>query len=238
MVEHLPEKLPEGGLPMHAEPVEVPELVRFAHWAWNHLLGEGQMIRRAPLALIILSAIIASGLHWLDNKSHNEEVSSLDNVISTKDATIQKQDENERSQATTISSLQNTIAQLNEELKGTSPQLAAIQASRDEIRKHLQRSYVEGGELWNRAITTPADVDALDLDVGAWSERTSAWIESNMGVAAKERFLDPGQLAGLSWSNSVNQKHNNIRNFLINTRKNLSTLIETAAWDGQPANKN
>ena len=59
-----------------------------------------------------------------------------------------------------------------------------------------------------------------------------------MGTAAKDQFLAPGQAAGLSWANSVNQKQNNVRNFLLNLRHNLAVLVETAAWDGTPVTKN
>jgi hypothetical protein len=80
---------PESGAEM-PEGVETPESIRFAHWVWNHIVGEGQVIRRAPVAVFVLAAIIAYGLHWLDSKSHSDEIAALNNILEQRNATIVK----------------------------------------------------------------------------------------------------------------------------------------------------
>jgi hypothetical protein len=181
------------------------------------------MIRKAPVAFIATAAVMAVGFHWFENKQHTDEVGGLRTIIGTHEATIKNQE--------------TTIAQLQEQLKGISPQLAAIQAGRDKIRRQLQQFYITSGELLYRQPKTDDDVDQLERDADQWANQCVTWIASNMGDAARERFLEPSQMAGLIWSGAVNQKQNNVRNYIINARKNLSTLIETAAWDGTSASK-
>jgi hypothetical protein len=53
-----------------------------------------------------------------------------------------------------------------------------------------------------------------------------------MGDAASARLLDHGTGFGVNWGKSFNPDHSNTLNYIAMIRHNLSTLIETAAWDG------
>lgn len=181
------EKQPE--LPDLPEAPETPEWLKTVHWIVHHLTSEGQVIRQAPVAFLVMSGLIAYGWHWYENGRFEERAYHLNELISTKDATIQSEDVSAKNQNTTIVNLQGTIVQLQERLKGTSPQLAAIQAGRDKLRAKLQGCYAESGDLLNRIITTPTEVDTLDADTETWAKACAKWIEDNMGVAARERFL-------------------------------------------------
>ena len=133
-----------------------------------------------------------------------------------------------------VSSRDGEINQLQEELRGSSPQLAAIQAGRDRVRNKLQTFYVEGSRLF--AVPPQADKDLPNYQrrVEAWGHNVDTWVLANMGDAAQAKIFDPGNGSGVVWTGYGDQQ-SNIRNFIIMVRRNLSTLIETAAWDGSVA---
>ena len=122
---------------------------------------------------------------------------------------------------------------MREQLKGTSPELAAIRANRDKIRGALQNFYVQGGELFRRKVSDEPSLNKWLNDGNSWVTETEKWIAENMGQAAGEKFVDQGNSADVGWSDSFNQIHVNARNMIARFRRNLSTLIETAAWDGR-----
>jgi hypothetical protein len=136
--------------------------------------------------------------------------------------------------AATIKNEDATIAQLREQLKGTSPELAAIQANRDAFRIGLQNFYMRGGELFRRKISDEPSLNQWMTDVNSWAIETQNWIAGNMGQPAVEKFVDQGNTGDVNWGDSFNQAHTNVRNTIARFRRNLSTLIETAAWDGRP----
>jgi hypothetical protein len=216
------DQLPSEGGPI-PEPPEAPEWLKTVQWFVHHFTREGQMIRQAPVAFIVTSVLTAWGFHWFENKQHADEVSGLKTVVATHEATMKNQEA--------------TITQLQDQLRGTSPQLAAIQAGRDKIRAKLQEFYTTSGELVERKIETEADFDKYESDINKWKDTCAHWIESNMGVAARERFLDPAQLPSLAFEKAVNPRQNNVLNNFLVLRKILSVLIETAAWDGLPPSK-
>jgi hypothetical protein len=137
-------------------------------------------------------------------------------------------------QRDTIANQRSRIDQLQEELKGTSPQLAAIQANRDKIRTNLQKYYVSYTDQWNRSVKNEQEVHELIADVNALNAESYVWVMNNMGEAAADKLFDPGSSASFSYSKAYNADHNNVLNLIVQVRRNLSTLIETAAWDGKP----
>ena len=205
---------------------EAPQLVVWARWLLHYARYEGAVIRQAPVAfclgILVVGALIFFGLEW-----HNSGVER------TKDATIQNQ--------------QSHIATLEEELKGAAPQLAALQARRAAIRSKLLEFYVAAGPLMkidgpepdlpNKQFS-PGVVDNFVQQhlrlVDLWEKQTSEWIGDNLGPAAQARFLDISNMPSFVWSFKnlgVNGDLTIQMNRLSNERKNLASLIETAAYD-------
>lgn len=176
------------------------------------------MIRKTPVAFLVTSALLATGVYFYEKNHYDEKIENLDGVQKTNEATIRNQ--------------QAQLDQLREELKGTSPQLAAIQANRDRIRKKLQEYYVKGSELFNRHITSDDEVNKLSSDVQSWATDIDNWADKNMGEAAASKIFDVGTGFGVRWSAAYNDNHSNLMSYIAMVRRNLSTLIETAAWDG------
>jgi hypothetical protein len=101
-------------------------------------------------------------------------------------------------------------------------------------KAELQKFFIEAGVLLN----TPIDRAISDQDfkkysdsVELWINTTGKWIRDNLGDAALAKFLDRSTTTFLMYDASVNTMHNNIINGLVSIRKNLSTLVETNAWD-------
>jgi hypothetical protein len=161
-------------------PPEPPELVKWARWLVHYARYEGAVIKKAPAAFLIgvgaVGAIIYLGLQW-----HNAGAEA------TKDATIQNQ--------------QAHIATLEGELKGASPQLAAIEARRAATRGHLLEMYIAGGPL-TKAVMPPPDlpkggrspeqvnafVKQVSDAIEAWEKTTGGWLKDNLGPAAEALF--------------------------------------------------
>lgn len=100
------------------------------------------------------------------------------------------------------------------------------------MRAQLQKFYIEATTLFNRDVVTNDDVTRLNADVDVLANSISQWVTKNMGDAAAAKLFDPGTGFGVSWGRAHDTKHSNILNYLAMLRRNLSTLIETAAWDG------
>jgi hypothetical protein len=69
----------------------------------------------------------------------------------------------------------------------------AVSDKRAAIRAKLQQFYVDGGPFINRPL--PKDISKEDFDkfvaeADQWANDTAKWIGENLGVAARERFLD------------------------------------------------
>ena len=111
------------------------------------------MIRTAPVAFLVTSCVLAAIVYWWMGTRYGDQISDLQITLGTKDATIKKQGVDSHYQELTVTNLQNTITQLQEQLKGASPQLAALQANRDKIRKQLQLFYILGGDLLSRSVS-------------------------------------------------------------------------------------
>ena len=179
--------------------------------------GNSHDIRKAPIAYLvgvaIVGAMIFGGLQWHHGGADTN-----------KDATIEN--------------LKSQIAMLTEELKGASPQLAAIHARRVMVREHLLEIYVAAAPLVDRNINKDhqtQDFDKLEIDINEWSKATAGWLEKNLGLAASSRFLDTSYTPIFTWTSPEGvlypQKANAMMNRLVNQRKNLATIIETAAYD-------
>jgi len=181
---------------------------------WEHIAGEWRVIAQAPVlfgaAIVVgigaVTFVIAQAMDW----RYGGVEANLQSTVTTQQA---------------------TISQLQEQLRGTSPQLAAIQAGRDRIRKKLQEFYVQGGTLFNRPSVNGDALKTYNDETVAWATSIGKWTQENMGDAAASRIFDPGSGTGVMW-NGFNSDQSNIRNYIVMIRRNLSSLIETAAWDG------
>jgi hypothetical protein len=113
-------------------------------------------------------------------------------------------------------------------------QANAVVDKRAEKREQLQQLFIQAGEIINTPIPKTISEDDFNKyadTINRWVTESADWIEENLGPAARAKFLD--QSASLSFSSSAaaNERHNNILNAITAFRKNLSTLIETNAWD-------
>jgi septal ring factor EnvC (AmiA/AmiB activator) len=133
---------------------EAPWPLAWAQYLWHYMRQEGTAFRRAPVA-VLTTAVFLSYLWSLHDK--NDYANQLTNAKSA----------NESYQAT-IQALQSTKGQLQEELKGTSPELAAIQANRNAVRRQLQQYYVEAGEFLQKPMGTKEQIanDTNEINVG------------------------------------------------------------------------
>ena len=197
-------------------PPEDPALVKTVRWLWHHIVGEGRAIKKAPVATIVVWGAL-SYASYLYLSSHYAE--RLDNLTTANTA------------------LQATVGQLQNELKGASPQLAAMQARRAAVRDKLLGFYVAIGPLIGKQISvSPTDqkefeeaLTPLLSDAVKWTEETATFINQNLGPAARDRFLDVSNMPTYGWGSIP--AYDKLMNLLSNRRKNLSLLIETAAYD-------
>jgi hypothetical protein len=185
----------------------------------EHFRSEGRaVVKDAPFALV-LAILLAGAITFAAVDWH------FSGQVEMQHATIE-------GQRSTIESQKIRIDELQEQLRGAGPALAADRAKRKKIVDQLQGFYIEASGLFGQPITDQGSFEIFRAKVDTWGNDTVNWIQNNMGLAAKEKFLDPGSGSSLSWNKAFNAEHNNYLNFLTYTRKNLSTLIETNAWDG------
>jgi predicted RNA-binding protein Jag len=182
----------------------------------EYLQKEGRVIKGAPVAFGVGVALVGAVVFGLLDWHYSAEV---------------------RTQAATIENQKSHIAVLEEENKGVLPQQAAINVKRQKIVEQLQKFYVESTPILNANL--PKTISADDFAkyqtaVNDWITRTATWIQQNMGEPARDRFLDYGQGFSFSWNRAVNEQHNNDINLIGAYRKNLSSLIESNAWDRIP----
>jgi hypothetical protein len=107
-------------------PPEDPGWVKTVRWLWHYSVGEGRAIKKAPVATLIVWGALGYASYWYLSAHYTER---LDNLT------------------TANAALQATVGQLQNELKGASPQLAAMQARRAAIRDKLLEFYVAAGPL-------------------------------------------------------------------------------------------
>jgi len=199
-------------------PPEAPEGVKWVHWLWHHFTQEGEVIRKAPLAFVVtVSAaglLIFAMIQW-----------RVSGEISLKDATIENQKAH--------------ISILEEETKGIAPQQAAINIKRRKLIEILQEFYVVVGPIITRPL--PADISETDFnkymeEANTWINNCANWIGENMGVPARERFLDRTGMLNMTSASAVNVAHNNVIQNLTRLRQNLLVLVESGAWDKVESN--
>lgn len=68
---------------------EAPEAVVWARWAGHHLFREGAVIRRAPLATIVMAVAMFFAAKWFVENQDAGKINGLNGVIETKSAEIQ-----------------------------------------------------------------------------------------------------------------------------------------------------
>jgi hypothetical protein len=68
---------------------EAPEAVVWLHWLGHHLFREGAVIRKAPLATIVMAVAMFFAARWLVQMEDTGTINNLRGVIETKDAEIE-----------------------------------------------------------------------------------------------------------------------------------------------------
>lgn len=202
---------------------EVPQFLVWGRWLLHRVIGDPSVIKKGWQTILILVVLICTGVWYLDKLRYEDRITNLEAA--------------DKAAQGTIHFLQTMNGQLQDQLKGTSPQLAAIQAGRDSIRTHPQTVYVRSAEIATRVIVSQDNLDRLIDDANVWSSDTYGWIRQNMGDAAAERFNDQGKVSTIHWNRSFNSLHNDVINNIAQRRDNVSIMIETAAWDGKPMKK-
>ena len=109
-------------------------------------------------------------------------------------------------------------------------------AQTDRTRKivGLKSFYVSVGPIIDRGLQREAAAEVFDAylkEADDWIATAAAWIKDNMGMTARERFLDRTGMFASSYSTAINETHNNVISNLTRHRQNLSALIERDAWD-------
>jgi hypothetical protein len=122
--------------------------------------------------------------------------------------------------------VKSQLRQANEKLEQISQRTA--------IKDRLQQFYVDVGPLIERPL--PKDISEEDFnkyvdETTSWMNKTAHWIETHMGVPARERFLDLTGMQFGRYLSAINDRHNSILANLTRLRVNLRALIESSAWD-------
>ena len=120
------------------------------------------------------------------------------------------------------------------------PQPKPAPTKREFFKSQLQNLYADLGAHLNRALALKADEEvqtAID-DFTKLLGIAVDWIGRNMGRAAVQRFLVPGNPLQYGWEGEHTPEALALRSRLIDTLKarlaNVSALIESDHWD-QPA---
>ena len=211
----------QPGLPGIPDAPEVPQVLVWGRWLVHHLLGDPAVLIKTWRPILLATAALGVAIYYWEKSVYENRIQNLETAASTDRSTITNQ--------------QVSINQYQEELKGTSPQLAAIQAGRDKVRTQLQQYYVEAGGFLDKPMASKDEAGDLSKQINTWGAGVATWVQKNLGTAAAMRVFDPETQPSLSWGQCKSQECNNLRDWLLGVRRNLSTLIETAAWDGAPA---
>jgi len=142
---------------------------------------EGQVIRQAPVATIVVWGALSYASYWYLSAHFADR---LENLTAANTA------------------LQATVGQLQNELKGASPQLAAMQARRAAARNKLLELYVAVGPLIGKPIPVNLNdkkgmeeaFSSLQQRAALWTNETAAFIEQNLGPAARDRSASATQM--------------------------------------------
>jgi hypothetical protein len=182
-------------------------------WLIEHFREEYRVIKGAPVTLLTSIVIAGAVVFGISEWHHSGSESALRSI-------------NEM---------------LREELKGASPQLAALQSRRIRERDNLLRLYAEAGPLLRREIPhisqhnmapEPEAAKRFIADTQQWSMATSEWLRQNLGETARERFIDTGSSGPpASFNYSFDSEVNRAYNTTMILRRNLALIIETAAYD-------
>jgi hypothetical protein len=193
-------------LPGLPEAPEVPQAIVWGRWIGHYIVGDPAMIRKNWRPILIAAAVLTAGLWYLTKSRYEDAIGNL---------------------TTANTAQQATIAMLQEELKGASPQLAAIQSRRASIRQGLLDRYVQNSKListdvWAAGVTKN---DAYVADTQKWEAETSDYIQKNLGDAAQARFLATANSTGGA------TKAQTAWYRMMNLRDTLNTIIESATFD-------
>jgi hypothetical protein len=111
----------------------------------------------------------------------------------------------------------------------------SIRKEKESKKVQLQQFYMEGRELANRSLPkdmSPEDFKKYSDEGNVWLNKVVAWVQQNMGDAAKARLLDTSGMMTFAYGGAINEEHSRIINGLNNYCKNLQTLIvEFDAWN-------
>jgi hypothetical protein len=113
-------------------------------------------------------------------------------------------------------------------------QAAATIDKRADIRKRLHQFYIAGEAFLEANLPkniSEEDFKAYEAAANRWWNDSASWILEHLGPPARAKFLDRSSTQWLNYEKRVNESHNAILNTVVNFRKNISTLIETDAYD-------
>jgi len=105
---------------------------------------------------------------------------------------------------------------------------------RDQVRARLQEFYSRLHALQSRPFPrdTPEEkFEAWVQEVNKWEQSTKEWVAANLGEAAVRRLFDFSSLMSVSLIGRFNDRNGKILPRLGCVTKNLTSLIESGAWD-------
>jgi hypothetical protein len=68
---------------------EAPEAIIWVRWAAHHLFREGAVIRKAPLATLVMGVAMFFAAQWFVHMEDDGKIAGLNGVIDTKNAEVQ-----------------------------------------------------------------------------------------------------------------------------------------------------
>ncbi len=110
----------------------------------------------------------------------------------------------------------------------------------ERVRRNLRNLYLMSSAFIVKAraisdVDSPspnmvADKQELKRKIVDWENRTSQWIETNIGPVERERFLDDTFMPNLAWSNDNDQKFSALVDRLVAERRNLAELTNSPTY--------
>lgn len=112
---------------------------------------------------------------------------------------------------------------------------ASLPSTRVGYTKPLGEFNSEFVALMSTPILKVEDLPGFYARMNDWATRTGGWIDRNMGPAASARFDDMSGQTKMIWPKALNEEHNDFITAAMRRKENLRALLETSAYDPDPA---
>lgn len=164
--------------------------IDFFRREWAVIRGAGTTF---VIAIVLIIGVVFLGVQWLNSGRDNARIATIDLLKEQRDS-------------------------LQKRLDAVTP----TQISRRKTLAGLQACYANGSKIIDKfkRVNTEAQVEPFRSEATTWINECAAWIEQNMGPAARGRFL----VYTDTWAGA--------KYFEVQTAiGNLQFLIENSSWD-------